>query len=140
VIGILRIPRLDISGLVLEGTTGKTLRRGIGHVTSTPLPHQSGNVGLSAHRDTFFRRLGEIRVGDRLSIATPHGLFRYRVEVTAVTEPQNVAVLDDLGYPALTLITCFPFRYIGPAPQRYVVWSRLEAVQRQAGSRDQFPQ
>jgi sortase A len=124
-LGRLEIPRLNVSAIVRAGSDARTLRLAIGHIGGTALPGEHGNVGLAAHRDTFFRRLGEIRVDDEVRLVTPDGTFMYRVEGTRVVEPQDVWVLDQTTDPALTLITCYPFRYIGSAPQRFVVRAQL---------------
>jgi sortase A len=124
-LGRLEIPRLHVSAIVRAGSDARTLRLAIGHIGGTALPGERGNVGLAAHRDTFFRRLGEIRVDDQVRLVTPDGTFTYRVEGTRVVEPQDVWVLDQTSDPALTLITCYPFRYIGSAPQRFIVRAQL---------------
>lgn len=124
-LGRLEIPRLHVSAIVRAGSDARTLRLAIGHILGTALPGERGNVGLAAHRDTFFRRLGEIRVDDQVRLVTPGGTFTYRVEGTRVVEPQDVWVLDQTTDPALTLITCYPFRYIGSAPQRFIVRAQL---------------
>jgi sortase A len=126
-IGRLEIPRLDVSAIVRAGSDARTLRLAVGHINGTALPGEEGNVGLAAHRDTFFRRLGDIRTGDQVRLVTPDGTFTYRVEATRVVEPQDVWVLDPTTTPALTLVTCYPFRYIGSAPQRFVVRAQLVA-------------
>jgi sortase A len=124
-LGRLEIPRLHVSAIVRAGSDARTLRLAIGHIGGTALPGERGNVGLAAHRDTFFRRLGEIRVDDQVRLVTRDGTFTYRVEGTRVVEPQDVWVLDQTTDPALTLITCYPFRYIGSAPQRFIVRAQL---------------
>ena len=124
-LGRLEIPRLKVSAIVRAGSDARTLRLAIGHIGGTALPGERGNVGLAAHRDTFFRRLGDIRVDDQVRFVTPDGTFTYRVEGTRVVEPADVWVLDPTKDPALTLITCYPFRYIGSAPQRFIVRAQL---------------
>ena len=125
--GRLEIPRLRVSAIVRAGSDARTLRLAIGHIGGTALPGEQGNVGLAAHRDTFFRRLGEIRGGDEVRLVTPDGTFTYRVEGTRVVQPKDMWVLDPTSKPALTLITCYPFRYIGSAPQRFIVRAELVA-------------
>jgi sortase A len=120
-LGRLEIPRLGVSAIVRAGSDARTLRLAVGHIGGTALPGEPGNIGLAAHRDTFFRRLGEIREHDHVRLVTPEGTFTYRVQSTQIVEPRDTWVLDDTGEPALTLITCYPFRYIGAAPQRFVV-------------------
>ena len=124
-LGRLEIPRLQVSAIVRAGSDARTLRLAIGHIGGTALPGERGNVGLAAHRDTFFRRLGDIRVDDQVRFVTPDGTFTYRVEGTRIVDPQDVWVLDQTSDPALTLITCYPFRYIGSAPQRFIVRAQL---------------
>jgi sortase A len=126
-IGRLEIPRLDVSAVVRAGSDARTLRLAIGHIPGTAFPGDHGNSGLAAHRDTFFRRLGEVKTGDEIRVVTPDGTFRYVVEGTKVVEPTDVWVLDPTDGAALTLVTCYPFRYIGSAPQRFIVRAVLAA-------------
>jgi len=125
-LGRLEIPRLSVSAIVRVGSDSRTLRLAIGHIGGTALPGERGNMGLAAHRDTFFRRLGEIRPDDQVRLVTPDGTFVYRVERTQVVEPRETWVLDPTEEPALTLVTCYPFRYVGSAPQRFIVRARLD--------------
>jgi len=123
-IGRIEIPRLRLSALVLEGTAERTLRRGVGHVERTALPGESGNVGLAAHRDTYFGKLAGVSNGDLIVIRTPEGSFTYRVDSTLVVPPDRGDLLEEGGQATLTLVTCYPFHWIGPAPQRFVVRAR----------------
>jgi sortase A len=111
--------------MIAEGVESKTLRRSIGHVPGTALPGFTGNVGLSAHRDTFFRHLGDLLKNDVISIETAQGSFDYLVESTTIVDPDEAVVLRDIGRPTLTLVTCYPFYYVGPAPKRFVVHAAL---------------
>ena len=120
-IGRLEIPRIGLSAVVAEGDDEKTLQVAVGHLPDTPLPWQEGNAAVAGHRDTFFRPLGRIRVGDDIRLATPRGDFRYRVVRHTVVDPDDVWVLDASSGAALTLITCYPFDLVGPAPRRFVV-------------------
>jgi len=120
-LGRIEIPRLGVTAVVRAGSDSRTLRLAVGHIPGTALPGETGNIGLAAHRDTFFRRLGDIRPGDEVNVVTPEGTFRYTVEGTKVVEPRDVWVLDPTEQPSLTLVTCYPFRYIGSAPQRFIV-------------------
>src|SRR5262245_4669089 len=120
-VGRLEIPRLGVSAIVLEGIGKKTLRRGVGHIPDTPLPEAGGNVGLAAHRDSFFRELKDVRKDDVITLKTLEGTYEYRVEWTRIVQPENVEVLADTGVPALTLVTCYPFYYVGSAPERFIV-------------------
>jgi sortase A len=125
-IGRIEIPRLGLSAIVMEGIGAKTLRRAVGHIPGTALPGQPGNVGISGHRDTFFRPLRNIRQNDIITLTTWLGEFRYRVVSTRVVHPDNVAVLDPGNSEVLTLVTCYPFYFVGPAPNRFIV--RAERV------------
>jgi sortase A len=120
-IGRLEIPRIGLSAVVAEGDDDNTLKVAVGHLPDTPLPWEEGNTALAGHRDTFFRPLRRIRVGDDIRLATPRGDFRYRVTRHTVVDPDEVWVLDASSGAALTLITCYPFGFVGPAPRRFVV-------------------
>lgn len=122
--GRLEIPRLHMSTVVLEGDDEHSLRFGAGHVPGTSLPYQAGNVAIAAHRDTFFRSLRKIEPDDRIRLTTPNGSFDYVVQSTEVVSPRDVAVLRASRDPELTLITCYPFYYVGPAPKRFIVHAR----------------
>jgi sortase A len=123
-IGRVEIPRLRITAIVAEGSDDRTLRRAVGHIPSTALPGDPGNCALAGHRDTFLRGLGGVRVNDVIRIVAPERTCTYQVEWTAVVEPQRVDVLDSTATRALTLITCFPFTFVGHAPQRFIVRAR----------------
>jgi len=123
-IGRIEIPRLLFSAVVIEGIGKKTLRRGVGHIPGTALPGQSGNVGLSGHRDTFFRPLKDVRIKDEVQFSTLKGNFKYEVESLRVVAAGDVGVLASSGENALTMVTCYPFYYVGPAPQRFIVRAR----------------
>ena len=120
-IGSLDIPRLRLSAMIAQGDDDATLKVAIGHLPETPLPWHGGNSALAGHRDTFFRPLQHIRVGDELRVSTLHGDFRYQVRETMVVGPNDVWVLDPTNRPMLTLITCYPFSYVGKAPRRFIV-------------------
>ena|SRR5665213_187794 len=124
VIGRLEIPRLRMSTVVIEGDDAGALRFGAGHVPWTSLPGDGGNVGIAAHRDTVFRRLRNVAVRDHIKLITPAGLYEYEVSSTEVVPPQDVAVLDNSKHSELTLVTCYPFSYLGPAPLRFIVHAR----------------
>lgn len=128
-IGRLEVPRLRVTVTVREGSDAETLHRAVGHVPGTALPGAPGNVGLAGHRDTFFRRLKNIRSDDELLLVTTDGRFRYRVLETVVVAPRDTWVLDPTPKPALTLVTCYPFHFIGAAPQRFIV--RAEQIDAQ---------
>ncbi len=124
IIGRLEIPRLRLSTVVLEGDDASALRFGAGHVPWTRLPGGGGNVGIAAHRDTVFRPLRNVAPRDRIKLITPAGLYEYQVSSTEIVAPQDVAVLDSSDRSELTLVTCYPFSYIGPAPLRFIVHAR----------------
>ena len=123
-IGRIEIPRLLLSVVVVEGIDKTTLRRAVGHIPGTALPGQPGNVGLAGHRDTFFRPLKDLRIKDEVQFSTLQGDFKYEVESLRVVEPDNVGVLAASAENVLTLVTCYPFYYVGPAPQRWIVRAR----------------
>lgn len=127
-VGRLEIPRLKLSTVVLEGSDSRILRVGVGRLPETADPGQIGNVVLSGHRDTFFRPLRQIRAGDQIRLVTPAGSYPYLVEWTAVVDPSDTASLRATADRSLTLVTCYPFRYVGPAPQRFIVRARQVAT------------
>lgn len=120
-IGRLEIPRLGISVMVLQGTEEATLVAGAGHVPGTPSPGGDGNVVIAAHRDTFFRKLEGIEPGDRIRIATVRGTYEYVVDSMETVDPDNTEAMESRDRNELTLITCFPFYYVGSAPKRFIV-------------------
>jgi sortase A len=134
-VGRIEIPRVGVSTIVLEGVGDKTLRRGAGHIPETALPQDGGNVGIAAHRDSFFRALKDIRKNDIVRLETLEGTFNYSVEWTQIVKPEDTEVLADLGKPALTLVTCYPFYYVGSAPKRFIV----RAVRVEDGDADKGP-
>lgn len=122
VLGQIEIPSLDFRAIILHGDSPELLRRGIGHLPETPLPGELGNVALAGHRDTFFRPLRRIRAGDLITLRTFKGEnFQYRVESMSIVSPADVDVLRSSDRRQLTLITCFPFNYLGSAPNRFIV-------------------
>jgi sortase A len=125
-IGRIEIARLGVSVIVMEGTNSRTLRRAVGHIAGTALPGQTGNVGIAAHRDTFFRPLRDIRNSDIVMLHTSTGEYRYSVVSTRIVRPDNVAVLEPGAGETLTLVTCYPFYFVGSAPDRFIV--RAERV------------
>lgn len=120
----LEIPRLDLAVLVSPGTGADILDLTAGHIEGTALPGSSGHVALAAHRDRHFRPLEGVRKGDLVTLTTPAGTVRYSVESTKVVFPEDVHVLDPTPYPSLSLVTCHPFDFVGPAPGRFVVHAR----------------
>jgi len=120
-LGRIEISAVGLTVMVLEGTDEGTLRRAVGHIRGTPLPGQRGNVALAGHRDTFFRGLRKIRVNDEITLTTLSGSYRYRVDSTKVVKPEETEVLEDYGDDILTLVTCYPFNFVGLAPSRFIV-------------------
>ena len=121
VIGRIQIPRLALSAVVFEGTDSPVLEHGIGHLTASHLPGESGNVVFAGHRDTFFRALKNIQPHDLINVTTEEGTRRYVVQSTEIVNPDQTGVLHDTSRPTLTLITCYPFHYVGHAPKRFIV-------------------
>jgi sortase A len=124
VIGEMKIPRLGLKAVFVQGDSARILRRAVGHISETALPGQPGNIVLTGHRDTFFRPLRNIQQGDAIELQTPDGNFEFQVEFTSVVSPSDISVLQPSTGPTLTLITCFPFYYVGPAPNRFIVRAR----------------
>ena len=127
-IGRIEIPRLNVSAVIRAGSDARTLRLAVGHIAGTAFPGEFGNIGLAGHRDTFFRRLRDIRVDDEIRIVTPGETYSFKVERTIVVEPRDTWVLNATPSPALTLVTCYPFTYVGSAPQRFIVRAGRVAV------------
>ncbi len=113
-----------MSVLVAEGSTSHTLKVAAGHIGGTAFPDEVGNIGIAGHRDTFFRPLRGIKTGDTILLTTPHQAFRYSVEWTRVVRPSDVDVLQPSPEPLLTQVTCYPFQFIGRAPERFIVRAR----------------
>ena len=124
-VGRIDISRVGISAMVLEGDDARTLARGVGHIPGTALPGWSGNVGLAGHRDTFFRALHDIRLGDDILVTTLQDSYRYRVVSSEIVSPDETRILDASALPSLTLVTCYPFHFIGSAPKRFIVHAHL---------------
>ena len=120
-LAVLRIPKIHLEVPVLRGTDDVSLNRAVGHIDDTSLPGTDGNAGIAGHRDGFFRGLKDIGADDVIELETLRGKEVYRVERTWVVDPDDVSVLDATAPRSLTLVTCYPFSYLGPAPQRYIV-------------------
>lgn len=125
VVAAIRIPRIGLETIAVEGDDSQALRLGAGHIPGTALPGEPGNVVLAGHRDTVFRGLRNIAAGDRIVLTTPQGAFTYQVQSVQVTTPDDVGVLRPTAESRLTLITCYPFSYLGSAPRRWIVRARL---------------
>lgn len=125
-VGLLEIPRLKLTAVVRAGEDSRTLAEAVGWLEDTAMPWTpGGNVGLAAHRDTFFRPIRHIGLNDQILLATRRGTYRYLVESTRIVRPEDVSVLAPVGRSVLTLVTCYPFHFIGHAPMRFIVRARL---------------
>lgn len=121
-VGMLDVPRLQLTTPVIEGDDEPTLKRAVGHLPDTPLPWEKGNSALAGHRDGLFRPLKDIAIGDEIRFRTSRDQIRYRVTGTSIVAPDDLSVLDARsGRQSLTLITCYPFYFVGNAPKRFVV-------------------
>jgi LPXTG-site transpeptidase (sortase) family protein len=129
VLARLEIPSLKIATTVLEGSGDETLRKASGHIEETPLPGEAGNVGIAGHRDTVFRPLEHAKAGDALNVTTADHVYHYAIRKTFIVDPQDVSVLDATDRPTLTLVTCYPFQYMGHAPRRFIVRAELVGIQ-----------
>ena len=124
VVAEIDIPRLDLSVMVFEGDDAGILKQGAGHIPGTALPAASGNIGIAAHRDTYFRPLRTIHANDVIALQTPVGTSRYAVTETRIVRPSDTGVLAPAPGRDLTLVTCYPFYYVGRAPERFIVHAR----------------
>jgi sortase A len=125
VLGRIEIPRLGVKVAILEGTTSETLRLGVGHIAGTALPGEPGNIGIAGHRDTYFRALKDIRVNDEIQIQTATGISRFAVDSVEIVDPGDTGVLARSAGSAVTLVTCYPFHFIGAAPKRFVIHAHI---------------
>jgi len=123
-LGVLEVPRLGFSTVIFEGVDERTLRRAVGHIPGTAFPGGKGNVGIAGHRDRFFRPLRELRSDDLILLHTPETYYAYNVDSFRVVSPEETSILEGSGKGQLTLVTCYPFFYLGPAPERFVVFAR----------------
>ncbi len=124
-IGILELPKLEKSLPIVEGVDEDDLAKGVGHYSGTALPTEKGQIVLSGHRDTVFRRLGELEIGDELHVQMPYGKFKYIIKETEIVSADDLTVIrPDLDEEMLTVTTCYPFRYIGDAPDRYIIYAK----------------
>src|ERR1700730_2319075 len=120
-VAVLRIPRAKLEVPVLPGTDEMTLNRGVGWIENTTRPGETGNVGIAGHRDGFFRCLKDVAKGDVLTLETAMGPGEYVIDDIRIVSPQDVSVLDATPAPTVTLVTCYPFYFVGDAPRRYIV-------------------
>jgi sortase A len=126
-LAVLEMDQPPIRVPVFEGTDDLALNRGAGWIPGTARPGADGNVAIAAHRDGFFRLLMYVREGDPIRLRVADRTRLYRVDSTEIVEPENVSVLMPRAVPSLTLVTCYPFYYVGSAPQRYIVHATLES-------------
>jgi sortase A len=124
VVGRIEIPRLGVSAVIGSGVDALTLSRAVGHIPGTALPGKAGNIGLAGHRDSYFRGLRRLRLKDRIEIATPNGRYDYAVDSIQIVDPARGDLLRPTVGETLTLVTCYPFSYVGQAPKRFVVKAR----------------
>ena len=120
-LGRMEIPKIGMTVIVLQGTDSKTLRLGVGHIDGTALPGEPGNIGIAGHRDTFFRGLKDVHRGDEILLHTTAGISRYEVDWIQITTPRDGGIVSVSAESGLTLVTCYPFYYIGAAPERFVI-------------------
>jgi len=133
-LGRLEIPEAGVSVMVLEGTDDTTLDRAVGRIEGTAAPDGDGNLGIAGHRDGFFRGLRHLRTGHRITLTTLAGVAHYEVERTLVVDPDRVDVLAPTDRPTLTLVTCYPFYYVGSAPERFIVVARRTGYEPWSGA------
>jgi sortase A len=125
-VGMLDVPRLKLTTPVVEGDDDGILKKAVGHLPDTPMPWENGNAAVAGHRDGLFRPLKDVKVGDEIRFRTTRDEYHYRVTKTAIVEPDDVSVLAPQSKTSLTLITCYPFYYVGSAPQRFIVHAERE--------------
>ena len=130
---VLRVPRLGIEVPVLEGTSDLTLNRGVGHVPGTARPGEPGNLAITGHRDGFFRPLKDASIGDVIEVQRQSQTDRYVVRKIKVVFPSDTSVLNPTTDSTLTLVTCYPFYYVGAAPQRYIIQASLLPASNSSG-------
>jgi sortase A len=124
--GVIEIPSLQLTVPIFIGTSDLVLNRGVGWIEGTAMPGDGGNVGLAGHRDGYFRALKDIKLGDTIEVQSVGRTMRYSVTSLKIVEPTDVSVLDPTDDPSVTLVTCYPFYYVGNAPQRYIVRGTLD--------------
>lgn len=127
--------KINLESVVVEGTSHRDLLVGPGHLKDTPAPGETGNAVISGHRDTFFRHIGDLVMGDEIVVQRGGKTFRYKVTGKKVVEPTDMSVIKPTKDAEMTLITCYPTYYIGPAPKRLVVFSKLVDEDQQAAAR-----
>lgn len=136
-IAVLRIPKIGLEVPVLEGTNELNLNRALGHISGTAKPGDSGNIGIAGHRDGFFRGLKNVVTGDNIEIMTQTETSTYAIDQIVIVDPSDVAVLASRSHPSVTLVTCYPFYWVGSAPQRYVVQASLTKTDKKSLNRNE---
>jgi sortase A len=132
-LAVLRISKIDLEVPLLDGTDDLTLNHAVGRIAGTARPGEQGNIGIAGHRDGFFRGLKDVGVGDAIELRTLNGTNTYVVDRLQIVTPDNIGVLQPRSVPSLTLVTCYPFYFLGSAPKRYIVTASL-AREKQSGS------
>jgi len=126
-IAVLSIPKIHLEVPVLEGTAAVTLNRGVGWIDGTAMPGEHGNTGIAGHRDSFFRGLKKLTTGDTIILDTRQGSVTYVVDSLQIVAPESTSVLNPTTEPTLTLVTCYPFNFVGSAPERYIVTAHIDS-------------
>jgi sortase A len=133
-IAVLRIPKIDLDAPVLEGTDELSLNRGVGRIAGTAHPGEDGNIGIAGHRDGFFRGLKDVGSGDTIEIVTLSRTETYVVDRVLIVNPDDTSILEPRRDPSLTLVTCYPFYFVGSAPQRYIVQASISGSDSESSS------
>jgi sortase A len=136
-VAVLKIPKIHLEVPVFEGTDELTLNRGVGLISGTATPGQPGNIGIAGHRDGFFRGLKQVVAGDSVELITADDTRRYVVDTVRIVAPEDVSVLEDKGIPLITLVTCYPFYFVGSAPQRWIVQCSLRGARHDEDSKEE---
>lgn len=123
VIGLLEIPKLNEELPIIEGTDEEMLARGVGHYSTTAFPSDNEQILLSGHRDTVFRNFGKLAVGDRFIVKLPYGTYEYEIKSTDIVDKDDTSVIRKMGKEVLVVSTCYPFHYVGSAPERYILYA-----------------
>ncbi|MGG4046153.1 MULTISPECIES: class D sortase [Paenibacillus] len=123
VIGLLEIPKIDAKLPIIEGTDEEMLDKGVGHYSSGVFPSDGEQILLSGHRDTVFRKFADLKIGDRFIVNMPYGTFEYEMKSSKIVDKDDTSVIRSMGKEVLVLSTCYPFHYVGPAPDRYVIYA-----------------
>ncbi|MDQ0162908.1 class D sortase [Aeribacillus alveayuensis] len=127
-VGILKIPRLQAELPIIEGTDPDDLEKGVGHYKGSFYPDENGQIVLSGHRDTVFRKIGELKIGDELIIELPYGTFSYKMMDTKIVDADDTSIITlQNEYEELIVTTCYPFSYVGNAPERYIIYAKRNA-------------